>query len=67
MKCYSYDQKDMDKHFNKIIWIFYILGADMNLKQAFPGSLPKLLAEEAEIYIQNKYRSILTLSAGQTR
>lgn len=33
MKCYSYDRKDLNKHFKRMTQLFFILGADINLKQ----------------------------------
>ena len=59
MKCLSYDRKDLNKHFKKMTKLFYILGADINLKQTFISSLPKSLADGAKMYIHNKYGSIL--------
>ena len=47
--------------------LFYILGANINLKQAFLTSLPKVLANGAEMYIQNKFGSILNLTPRQIR
>lgn len=67
MKCRSYDRKDLSKHFKRITHLFYALGANINLKQAFLTSLPKVLAIGTEIYIQNKFGSILNLTAGQIR
>ena len=54
MKCFSYDRKDINKHFKKMTKLFFALGADINLKQAFVSSLPKSLADGAEMYIHNK-------------
>ena len=67
MKCLSYERKDINKHFKRMTKLFYILGAEINLKQAFISSLPKSLAEGAGIYIHNKYGSILNLTIGQMR
>ena len=47
--------------------LFFALGADINLKQAFVSLLPKSLADGAEMYIHNKYGSILNLSTGQIK
>ena len=67
MKCLSYDRHDLNKHFKKMTKLFYSLGADINLKQAFISSLPKSLADGAEMYIHNKYGSILNLTPGQIK
>lgn len=66
-KCFSYDKKDLNKHFKKMIQLFFALGANINLKQDFLSSLPKSLADGAKMYIHNKFYSILNLSAGQIR
>ena len=47
--------------------LFFALGADINLKQAFISSLPKSLSDGAEMFIHNKYGSILNLSTGQIK
>ena len=47
--------------------LFYILGANINLKQAFLTSLPKVLANGAEMYIQNIFGSILNHTPRQIR
>ena len=45
----------------------FLVRANINLKQAFLTSLPKVLANGAEMYIQNKFGSILNLTPGQIR
>ncbi|CDP17145.1 unnamed protein product [Coffea canephora] len=67
MKCLSYDRKDLNKHFKKMTKLFIALGADINLKQAFISSFPKSLSDGAEMFIHNKYGSILNLSIGQIK
>ncbi|CDP22087.1 unnamed protein product, partial [Coffea canephora] len=67
MKCLSYDRHDLNKHFKKMLQLFYSLGADINLKQPFVSSLPKPLADGAEMYIHNKYGSILNITIGQIK
>ena len=67
IKCLSYDRRDLNKHFKKMIKLFYSLGADINLKQPFISSLPKPLADGAEMYIHNKYGSVLNLTIGQIK
>ena len=47
--------------------LFFALGVDINLKQAFISSFPKSLADGAEMYIHNKYGSILNLSTGKIK
>ncbi|XP_027156875.1 uncharacterized protein LOC113758046 [Coffea eugenioides] len=50
-----------------MIKLFYSLGADINLKQPFISSLPKPLTDGAELYIHNKYGSVLNLTIGQIK
>ena len=35
MKYYSYNRKDLDKHFDKMIQLFFTLGVEVSLKQTF--------------------------------
>ena len=52
MKCLSYDRKYLNKHFKKMTKLFFALGADINLKQAFINFLPK---DTTNQFSQNKW------------
>ena len=54
MKCHSYNCKNLDKHFKRMIQLFYTFGAEVSLKQAFLSSLPEPLTnEQSFIFITN--------------
>lgn len=48
MKCYSFEIKDLEKHFDRMSrWFYYINGMDVvNIKHTFLNSLPDPLGDE---------------------
>ena len=48
MKCYSFERKDLEKHFDKMSRRFYIFNSmdDVNSKHTFLNSLPEPLGNE---------------------
>ncbi|XP_070017294.1 uncharacterized protein [Nicotiana sylvestris] len=58
MKCVSFDRNDIDRHFQKISKIYFEIGGDINLKQAFVSSLPKLLASRTMTITEERFLSI---------
>lgn len=67
MNYLSLDRDIIDKHFQKKAKIFFELGGDINLKQAFVLSLPKMLAGRIMIIIEDKYRSVTASNIGCIR
>ncbi|XP_019237109.1 PREDICTED: uncharacterized protein LOC109217322 [Nicotiana attenuata] len=57
MKYVSFDRNDIDKHYQKVAEIYFEVGGDINLKQAFVSSLPKLLASRTMTIIEEKFQS----------
>ena len=66
MKCVSFDRNDIDMHFQKMAKIYFEIGGDINLKQAFVSSLPKLASRTMTI-IEQKFRSITIPQVGYIR
>ena len=48
LKCCSFKRKDLEKHFQKAAEQYYQIGGpdDVNLKQAYLGSIPDSLAQD---------------------
>ncbi|KAH0781390.1 hypothetical protein KY290_000988 [Solanum tuberosum] len=58
MKCISFDRDIIDIHFQKMARIYFELGGDSSLKQAFLSSLPKMLAGHAMTIFKDMFKSI---------
>jgi len=59
MKCISFDRDTIDIHFQKMERIYFELGGDSILKQAFVSSLSKLLVGHAMKIIEDIFKSII--------
>lgn len=55
MKCLALDRDIIDKHFQKMAKILVELGRDINLKQTFVSSLPKILTGRIMTILEDKY------------
>ena len=53
-KCCSYNRNDLNRHFQEMNQLFYILGADVQLKHVFLNSVPLDLAKTVKKAFQNK-------------
>jgi len=67
MKCVSFDRNDIDKHFQKMAKIYFEISGDINLKQVFVSSLPKLLASPTMTIIEEIFLSITIPQVGYIR
>ncbi|KAK4707449.1 hypothetical protein R3W88_032996 [Solanum pinnatisectum] len=67
MKCLSFDKDIIDIHFQKMARIYFELGGDSSLKQAFLSSLPKMLAGHAMTIIDDRFKSITIPHIGYIR
>lgn len=65
LKCHSFNRHDLNRHFHKMIKLFYHLRGDPSLKPAFLSSLPQMLADSSEAYIHQRYATILSATPGQ--
>ncbi|XP_043687616.1 uncharacterized protein LOC122638833 [Telopea speciosissima] len=65
MKCYSFLNLDLEKHFTRMMDRFYILGGldDVNMKQVFLNSFPEPLGKDAakNLHIQGLQLHQITL------
>ncbi|KAK8997884.1 hypothetical protein V6N11_012420 [Hibiscus sabdariffa] len=64
-KCCSFERKDLEKHFNSMIKLFFTLGADQSLKQVILASIPELLQNAVDRNLQQRRRNILQLTVGE--
>ncbi|KAK1406173.1 hypothetical protein QVD17_41461 [Tagetes erecta] len=66
MKCCSFKQKDLEKHYNRMSERFYCLNGidDVNLKQVFLNSFPESLTNEAYRMLENKNQTVANVSLG---
>nr|QJS95220.1 polyprotein [Petunia vein clearing virus] len=67
MKCLSYDRKKIDRHFQRMIKLFYHIGGDISLKQAFISSLPPILSERISALIKERGTSVTQMHVGDIR
>ncbi|KAH0729895.1 hypothetical protein KY289_001083 [Solanum tuberosum] len=67
MKCISFDRDIIDIHFQKMERIYFELGGDSSLKQAFVSSLPKMLARHAMTIFKDRFKSITIPHIGYIR
>ncbi|KAH0652698.1 hypothetical protein KY289_030376 [Solanum tuberosum] len=67
MKCISFDRDIIDIHFQNMARIYFELGGDSSLKQAFVSSLPKMLAGHAMKIIKDRFKSITIPYIGYIR
>ncbi|KAK6803148.1 hypothetical protein RDI58_000932 [Solanum bulbocastanum] len=58
MKCISFDRDIIDINLQKMARIYFELGGDSSLKQAFRSSLPKMLVGHAMAIIKDRFKSI---------
>ena len=67
MKCCSFQQKDLEKHYNRMSERFYCLNGvdDVNLKQVFVNSFPESLSNEAYRSLENKGMTVAQASLGE--
>ncbi|KAF8011959.1 hypothetical protein BT93_I0169 [Corymbia citriodora subsp. variegata] len=64
-KCCSLRRKDLDRHFQAMIKLFYLLGADWNLKPIFLASIPKELSQAAKKTLQQRQKTITEATLGE--
>ncbi|KAH0632845.1 hypothetical protein KY284_035631 [Solanum tuberosum] len=57
----------IDIHFQKMKEIYFELGGDSSLKQAFVSSLPNMLAVQAMMIIEDRFKSITITHIGNIR
>nr|XP_009769842.1 PREDICTED: uncharacterized protein LOC104220645 [Nicotiana sylvestris] len=67
MKCSSFDRNVIVRHIQKMAKIYFKIGGDINLKQAFVSSLSKLLASRTMSIIEEKFQSITIPQIGYIR
>ncbi|KAK8516554.1 hypothetical protein V6N12_038794 [Hibiscus sabdariffa] len=53
-KCCSFERRDLEKHYNAMIKLFYPLGAEQGLKQVILSSIPELLQNAIDRNFQRK-------------
>ncbi|KAK9042128.1 hypothetical protein V6N11_017207 [Hibiscus sabdariffa] len=61
----SFKRKDLEKHFNAMIKLFFTLGADQSLKQMILASILELLQNAVDRNLQQRRRNILQLIVGE--
>ncbi|PKH70316.1 hypothetical protein CRG98_050072, partial [Punica granatum] len=64
-KCCSYERKYLDLHFKHMVRLFYELGADISLKQAFLSSIPASLEGAAERLLQARGKRVIDCTVGE--
>ncbi|KAL4318901.1 hypothetical protein GQ457_18G021790 [Hibiscus cannabinus] len=64
-KCCSTERKHLQKHFTIMTKLFYILGADINLKHTILASIPEILQNAITSHLQNRGRRIEELTIGE--
>lgn len=67
MKCLSFDKNVIDIYFQEMMKIYFELGKDPSLKQAFISSLPKILVGYTKIIVKDMFKSITIPQIGYIR
>ncbi|KAL5564654.1 hypothetical protein UlMin_027818 [Ulmus minor] len=67
MKCYSMQQKDLEKHYREMTERFYLIGGvdDPNLKQALLSSIPDPLGEETFRLLSTSGKTLQNTTLGE--
>ncbi|KAK9044316.1 hypothetical protein V6N11_072627 [Hibiscus sabdariffa] len=58
-------KKDLERHYNAMIKLFYALGAEQGLKQVIMSSIPELLQNAIDRNLQRSGKHILQLTVGK--
>ncbi|KAK8996461.1 hypothetical protein V6N11_081736 [Hibiscus sabdariffa] len=64
-KCCSFEKRDLEKHFNAMIKLFFALGTDQSFKQVILASIPELLQNAVDRNLQQRRKHILQLTVGE--
>ncbi|KAK9014007.1 hypothetical protein V6N11_005181 [Hibiscus sabdariffa] len=64
-RCCSFERKDLERHYNVMIKLFYALGADQSLKQVILSSIPDILQNAIDRNLQRSGKHVFQLTVGE--